>query len=113
MRAFNERLGAAITNAVGTMWAAYLFAGIALVSLPAALASGQLLVIVAWLAQTFLQLVLLSVIMYGQRLQGEASEAHREELDAREEARHQAQMEHLTSLVENLCETEGSKPVPW
>lgn len=33
-----------------------------------------MVVIVAWIAQTFLQLVLLSVIMVGQNLQGQASE---------------------------------------
>ena len=48
------------------MWAAYIFAGIALISLPAAIRSGDSLVIVAWIAQTFLQLVLLSIIMVGQ-----------------------------------------------
>jgi hypothetical protein len=50
------------------MWCAYIFAGIALVSLPAALKSGNLIVIVSWIAQTFLQLVLLSIIMVGQNV---------------------------------------------
>lgn len=63
---FNNALGAKITQAVGTMWCAYVFAAIALLSLPAAIASHSLLVIVAWIAQTFLQLVLLSIIMVGQ-----------------------------------------------
>ena len=63
---FNQKLALKITNAVSTMWAAYIFAGIALISLPAALRSGDSLVIVAWIAQTFLQLVLLSIIMVGQ-----------------------------------------------
>jgi hypothetical protein len=49
------------------MWCAYFFAAIALISLPAALTSGNVLIIVAWVAQTFLQLVLLSIIMVGQR----------------------------------------------
>jgi hypothetical protein len=48
------------------MWAAYIFAAIALISLPAAIRTGDSLVIVAWVAQTFLQLVLLSIIMVGQ-----------------------------------------------
>ena len=63
---FNQKLALKITNAVSTMWAAYIFAGIALISLPAAIRSGDSLVIVAWIAQTFLQLVLLSIIMVGQ-----------------------------------------------
>ena len=63
---FNQKVAAKITRAVSTMWAAYIFAAIALISLPAAIHSGDSLVIVAWLAQTFLQLVLLSIIMVGQ-----------------------------------------------
>ena len=63
---FNQKAAAKITSAVSTMWAAYIFAGIALISLPAAIRSGDSLVIVAWIAQTFLQLVLLSIIMVGQ-----------------------------------------------
>jgi hypothetical protein len=63
---FNRRLAEKITAAVSTMWCAYIFAAIALISLPAAIRSGDPLVIVAWVAQTFLQLVLLSIIMVGQ-----------------------------------------------
>ena len=63
---FNQKLALKITNAVSTMWCAYIFAAIALISLPAAIRSGDSLVIVAWVAQTFLQLVLLSIIMVGQ-----------------------------------------------
>lgn len=71
----NNRIGLAITKRVGTMWAAYVFAGLALVSLPAAIASGNTLVIVAWIAQTFLQLVLLPVIIVGQNIQAAAADA--------------------------------------
>ena len=63
---FNQKVAVKITNAVSTMWAAYIFAGIALISLPAAIRTSDSLVIVAWVAQTFLQLVLLSIIMVGQ-----------------------------------------------
>jgi translation elongation factor EF-1alpha len=51
------------------MWCAYAFAAIALISLPAALKTGSAIIIVAWVAQTFLQLVLLSIIMVGQDVQ--------------------------------------------
>jgi hypothetical protein len=71
----NNRIGLAITKSVGTMWAAYVFAALSLVSLPAALASGNELVIVAWVAQTFLQLVLLPVIIVGQNIQAAAADA--------------------------------------
>jgi hypothetical protein len=50
------------------MWCAYIFAALALISLPAAIKSGDVVIIVAWVAQTFLQLVLLSIIMVGQQV---------------------------------------------
>jgi hypothetical protein len=69
IREFNEKFAAKITAGVGTMWCAYAFACIALISLPAAIHTGDPIVIVAWVAQTFLQLVLLSIIMVGQDVQ--------------------------------------------
>jgi hypothetical protein len=71
----NSRIGLMLTRGVGTMWAAYLFLGLSLVSLPAAVASGSVLVMVSWIAQTFLQLVLLPIIIVGQNIQAAASEA--------------------------------------
>lgn len=70
---FNGRLALLITNMVSTMWCAYLFAGIALISLPAAIQGGTA-TLVSWVAQTFLQLVLLSVIMVGQKVAAAASD---------------------------------------
>ena len=70
---FNGRLAMLITNMVSTMWCAYLFAIIALISLPAAIEGGTA-TIVSWVAQTFLQLVLLSVIMVGQKVAARASD---------------------------------------
>lgn len=71
---FNKRLAAKITSMVSTMWCAYVFAIIALISLPGALKSGDTIIIVSWIAQTFLQLVLLSIIMVGQNVQAESVE---------------------------------------
>lgn len=71
---FNRRVAEKITAVVSTMWAAYLFAALALISLPAAIKSGSVLVIVGWIAQTFLQLVLLSIIMVSQKRSSEAVE---------------------------------------
>lgn len=70
---FNGRLAMIITNAVSTMWCAYLFALLALISLPDAIHAGTA-ALVAWIAQTFLQLVLLSVIMVGQKVAAQASD---------------------------------------
>ena len=64
----NLRIGLMVTNAVGTMWMAYAFALLALAGLPQALRPGGP-GIVQWFAQTFLQLVLLSVIIVGQNVQ--------------------------------------------
>ena len=75
---FNSWLAVRITNSVGTMACAYIFAAIALISLPAALKSADPIVIVGWVAQTFLQLVLLSIIMVGQRVAAAASDARAE-----------------------------------
>jgi len=69
----NAYLAVKITNAVGTMWCAYAFAALALVSLPAAIQGGTS-TLISWIAQTFLQLVLLSIIIVGQKVAGEASD---------------------------------------
>ena len=57
------------------MSCAYVFAVIALISLPAAISTHSVIIIVAWVAQTLLQLVLLAVIIVGQNIAGEASDA--------------------------------------
>lgn len=63
---FNAWFAVRITTGIGTMWCAYAFAAIALVSLPGAIASHSVVTVVSWISQTFLQLVLLSVIIVGQ-----------------------------------------------
>ena len=78
MGSLNTRLAVLVTRAVGSMWAAYLFAGLALVSFPAAIASHDTIVIVAWIAQTFLQLVLLPIILVGQNVNEAANDARAE-----------------------------------
>ncbi|HEY7900593.1 MAG TPA: hypothetical protein VIC25_05345 [Caulobacteraceae bacterium] len=70
---FNGWLALTITNGVGTMWCAYAFAVLALISLPDAIKAGTASLI-AWIAQTFLQLVLLSIIMVGQKVAAAASD---------------------------------------
>ena len=75
---FNAKVGLEITVIVGTMWCAYLFTVIALVSAPSAFRSGNSLVTVAWIAQTFLQLVLLPIIIVGQNVQAAAADSRSE-----------------------------------
>jgi hypothetical protein len=90
VQGFNAKLAVIITQGVGTMACAYLFCVIAVISLPAILEQASvlqkgdvpsffekpgLILIVSWIAQTFIQLVLLSIIMVGQRVQQTASDA--------------------------------------
>src|SRR5689334_8879559 len=70
---FNEWLAIRTTKVVGTMWCAYAFAALALISLPAAIRGGTA-TLISWIAQTFLQLVLLSIIMVGQNIAAEKSD---------------------------------------
>ncbi len=74
----NTRVAVAITKTVGSMWCAYVFALLALISFPAAIRSHDPIIIVAWVAQTFLQLVLLPIIIVGQNVQAAASDARAE-----------------------------------
>ena len=70
---FNNKVAVMLTSAVSTMWCAYAFAALALISLPAAMHLGTA-ALISWIAQTFLHLVLLSVIMVGQDVQSRKSE---------------------------------------
>ncbi len=87
---FNNRLAVGITKSVGTMWAAYLFAAIGLVSFPQALnafVKGDAVTGISWLSQSFLQLVLLPIIIVGQNV-----------ISASQDARAEADHETLTAL---------------
>lgn len=104
MRVLNEKIAMVITKMVGTMWAAYVFAAIAFISLPAAIASHDPVVIVAWVSQAFLQLVLLAVIMVGQDVQARGvqqkiDETHEASLAEFELAK-SAQKSHAEELAE-------------
>jgi hypothetical protein len=75
---FNARFGLRITLVVGTMWMAYLFSIIALFALPDAIKQGTFFVIV-WLSSSFLQLVLLPIIIVGQNIQARAADKRSED----------------------------------
>jgi hypothetical protein len=86
---FNKWLAIKVTTGVGSMTCAYIFSLLALVSLPAILSAfslfhstfphwlvkTSLIALVSWIAQTYIQLVLLSVIIVGQNIQSAASDA--------------------------------------
>ena len=114
---FNAWLAIKITNGVGTMLCAYIFAIIAFISLPAAIQSGQLIVIISWIAQTFLQLVLLSIIIVGQNIAAAASDKRAESTyqdadatlhEAEEIQKHLvAQDAALSTLTDKMLELTG------
>jgi hypothetical protein len=76
---FNDWLALKITRSVGTMWCAYAFGLMDLFSLPQAIHNG-LASVITWVAQTFLQLVLLSIIIVGQNIQGRAADRRSEQV---------------------------------
>ncbi|EIC07887.1 hypothetical protein [Microbacterium sp. MRS-1] len=127
MARFNDSLALKITNSVGSMWSAYLFALLSLLSLPAILVSinpdlkhyfpawiiaPSMITLVAWISQNFLQLVLLPVIMVGQNV-------IQAQQDAKAEADHRTltylanlqdqQMTILANQVKILDELENRK----
>ena len=93
-----ERWGERITSVVGTMWAAIAFTILALISLPAALATGDPVVIVAWVAQTLLQLVLLPIIMVGQNMQSRKTERRDNETHSAVMAAHRETQQILAEI---------------
>jgi hypothetical protein len=104
---FNNALALKITNGVGSMWSAYLFAILSLCSLPAIIVlidpsmrsdfpkfiiAASVITLIAWISQNFLQLVLLPVIMVGQNvIQGQQA--------AKAEADHET-LTYLANLQE-------------
>ena len=112
----NGRIALALTTAVGTMWCAYAFAILALLVLPQAIGGG-LLPLVQWVSQTFIQLVMLSVIMVGQNILGRASDKRAlmtyNDADAtfheagQIQAHLQAQDEALNALLEKVEKLEA------
>ena len=117
MTRFNTRVAVFVTQVVGSMWCAYAFALFDLISLPAAIRGGSS-TIVAWVAQTFLQLVLLSVIMVGQNVQAAAADKRSEATynDASATLHEVAHIqEHLAAqdqLLTRIAEKIGLDPVP-
>jgi hypothetical protein len=83
----NAAIAVKITKVVGTMYCAYVFTLIALVALPAAIQQGSPTVLVNWLSSNFLQLVLLPIIIVGQKV-----------ISAAQDARAEADHETLTAL---------------
>jgi hypothetical protein len=107
----NAKFGLRITLVVGTMWCAYIFTVLALFALPDAIKQGTYFIIV-WLSSSFLQLVLLPIIIVGQNIQAAASDKRAEETykdaeavlkEAEEIQKHLlAQDEVITAIMDRL-----------
>src|SRR6266571_1365878 len=101
MGRFNNTLAVNITQRVGTMWAAYVFVLISLVSFPQALAAflnGDTVTGISWFSQSFAQLVLLPIIMVGQRVIAAAQDARSETDHETLTALHQINVRQLRIL---------------
>jgi hypothetical protein len=107
---FNKRLAVLITNNVGTMTCFWIFCVIAILGLPAALVEAHVIsptigligeagfvIVVQWVAQSFLQLVLLPSLMVGQNLQNLAADAR--------SAKTFEDVERIIDLLD--CHTQG------
>lgn len=115
----NARFGLKITMVVGTMWCAYLFSVIALFALPSAIKQGTYFIVV-WLSSSFLQLVLLPIIIVGQNIQATAADKRAEDTykdaeavlkEAEEIQKHLlAQDEAISQIVLRLEKLVGSAP---
>ena len=115
----NARFGLKVTLVVGTMWAAYAFTILALFALPSAIKQGTYYVIV-WLSSSFLQLVLLPIIIVGQNIQATAADKRAEDTykdaesvlkEAEEIQKHLlAQDQAISDIVARLEKLMGPTP---
>ena len=114
----NAKIGLKITLIIGSMWAAYAFALLALFALPDALRQGTYFVVV-WLSSSFLQLVLLPIIIVGQNIQAKANDTRAENTyknavailhEAKEIQQHLlAQDEILSGIIEKVAKKPPTK----
>ena len=113
----NTKVAIWVTAVVGSMWCAYAFALFDLLSLPDAIRGG-LSTIVSWVAQTFLQLVLLSIIMVGQNVQAAAADKraeatfHDASATLHEVAHVQGHLAAQDELLSRIAAKIGLDPVP-
>lgn len=105
----NEWLAIKVTAGVGTMSCTYIFAMLTLPALPNAvndMSHGNPGTLVTWVTQTFIQLVLLPIILVGQKLMAE----HHKKMMASHAELH-AKVDALHAVVSNLKATPKT-PAP-
>jgi uncharacterized membrane protein len=105
----NSRIAVFLTKTIGSMWMAYAFICLALIGLFAILGISTPIIalIIAWLSQTFIQLVLLPVIMVGQNVLNRKQELQADELfETSKHSFHDIEqiMNHLDAQDEKILE---------
>jgi hypothetical protein len=108
----NTRLAVFLTRHVGTMWAAYSFAVLAIAGLLAILGLFPAIValLVVWVSQTFIQLVMLPILLVGQNVLGKHAELLAEEqFNTTQKSYHDIEqiMLHLSKQDEELLKQTG------
>lgn len=121
----NMKIAVLLTHSVGTMWTAYTFSILAIIGLFGILGllSPIVYLLIAWLSQTFIQLVLLPVIMVGQNVLGRKTELQADEqFNTTQKTYHDIEevMQHLsaqddllikqTRLIIHLLHANGISP---
>jgi hypothetical protein len=108
----NLSIALKITTAVGSMWCAIIFTIIALTSLPnvitQSIQTAGVAPFIQWLAQTFLQLVLLSIILKGQNISSDKQEQIIDRINentAKTDAAAE-RIEHIVEIIEQDEEKE-------
>lgn len=74
MTNINTTIATRATSLLGNMWTAYILCAVSLISLPAVITSGNIIVIVSWFSQAFIQLVALSILQVGQNINSKESQ---------------------------------------
>ena len=95
----SDRIALWVTDKLGTMTCALIFCVIALVSLPAVLATRSIVNFIQWLSGAFIQLVALAILGAGQKLQSKHSERLEERIYEMER-RHGEQLDDIIRLLE-------------
>lgn len=96
----NEKFASMIADGLGSPWTIYIFALLALISLPAVLSSHDLTLIISWITQTFIQLVALSVLQAKAVIDGRHAQILAEETHKNAQLAEQSAEEVLEMLEE-------------
>jgi hypothetical protein len=99
----NDAIALCVTNFVGSMWCAYLFAAFAIWGAPSGV---KTLGFQNWFAEEFLQLVLLSVIMVGQNVQAKKHDEIAEKVEVLH-ASHISRTKNEAKYGEGVRQEEG------